>query len=418
MVKSVSVTHVFEDCSLEEVFGALYVDPSFARAFHLDVNGDASPTIPDWDLDRRTVTFAAPVDAPAIVRRFLGTNSVRVHEKQRLELEIDGEQLDSGGVDVGAVPPGPDPHARSSDPSLRAIEAVIVHSTPVPQLPGADRFVSSVRASLRRRPEGGCSVDSTVTCSASGPYGLAGALESFMLETAARIMRLFVEASIARVDALAGRRTTTSSPKTEAPSSEGISASPSAVRSALRAKREGVAVLAARVLRPLLEAQARVERQLLLENAALLAHAETLEVDRGGMPGAGVKVPPGPAAQVLARELRESPRAGSPAPEEFYDADEKGPSLGSLPLPPLPDASPVETATLLYLQYLCRTGDALSLQLAELRQELADVRRERARAAPFAGRGVARAVFGLAAVAAGGFALGCVVWRRPAAARA
>jgi len=58
---------------LQAVFSFLFGDDQFMRRYHKVVNEDPDAEISSWTADgKRTVRFTAPLNAPALVRRFIG----------------------------------------------------------------------------------------------------------------------------------------------------------------------------------------------------------------------------------------------------------------------------------------------------------------------------------------------------------
>jgi hypothetical protein len=57
----------------QAVFSFLFGDDQFMRRYHKVVNEDPDAEISSWTADgKRTVRFTAPLNAPALVRRFIG----------------------------------------------------------------------------------------------------------------------------------------------------------------------------------------------------------------------------------------------------------------------------------------------------------------------------------------------------------
>ncbi|CAK9872951.1 unnamed protein product [Sphagnum jensenii] len=68
------------------VFSFLFGDDQFMRRYHKVVNEDPDAEISSWTADgKRTVRFTAPLNAPALVRRFIGTDVLRISELQQYE---------------------------------------------------------------------------------------------------------------------------------------------------------------------------------------------------------------------------------------------------------------------------------------------------------------------------------------------
>ncbi|KAL6773667.1 hypothetical protein ACKKBG_A22040 [Auxenochlorella protothecoides x Auxenochlorella symbiontica] len=162
-MREVSVAHLFKGYDVETVFGLVYVNPVCLTEFHTAVNRDPAAIIPAWDgsTGTRTLSFMKSVDAPAFIKRVLGSGTLRVVESQSVAL----------GPVQGSV-------------SLASV--------PCPEMKGADKFKTAVAVDLVPTPCG-CQVHARVSCSAAGPYGLSGAIEGFMAETAKASLVEFFE---------------------------------------------------------------------------------------------------------------------------------------------------------------------------------------------------------------------------------
>lgn len=142
-------------CDARECFALIWGDPSFLRQYHESVNGDCDAQVPQWEDNwQRQVSFTMPINAPSIVMRLIGADTITVLEGQKVSFD-----LEDGGT-------------------LR------LESDPKPQIPGADRFSSVSCVQIKDCAEVGCLIEVEVSCSASGPYGLVGTIEHFMSETA------------------------------------------------------------------------------------------------------------------------------------------------------------------------------------------------------------------------------------------
>ncbi|KAH8943630.1 hypothetical protein BDL97_13G062900 [Sphagnum fallax] len=86
MVRKLSVQGNIEFVEPEAVFSSLFGDDQFMRCYHKVVNEDPDAAISSWTADgKRTVCFRAPLNAPGLVRRFIGTDVLRVSEIQQYE---------------------------------------------------------------------------------------------------------------------------------------------------------------------------------------------------------------------------------------------------------------------------------------------------------------------------------------------
>ncbi|CAM6028334.1 unnamed protein product [Sphagnum balticum] len=86
MVRKLSVQGNIEWVEPQAVFSFLFGDDQFMRRYHKVVNEDPDAEISSWTADgKRTVRFTAPLYAPALVRRFIGTDVLRISELQQYE---------------------------------------------------------------------------------------------------------------------------------------------------------------------------------------------------------------------------------------------------------------------------------------------------------------------------------------------
>ncbi|KAL4437087.1 hypothetical protein ABPG75_004226 [Micractinium tetrahymenae] len=325
MVRSVSQEIQVHGYSAQALFDLAYGDDTtFIRGFHREVNA-CDVTVSPWVGGQRTVVFTTPVDAPAFIKRLVGKDVMTVEEAQLRE------KLPGGGWRLT--------------------------SRPVPDMPGGARFVTEAVFTFTDAAAGGCQVDAAVTCSASGPYGLAGTIEAFMADSAGKSLKDFLDFLHKFAEA----------PAAAAPAAAPAPAAAAAAAAAAEAPAAAAAALAAR---------------------------------------------------------------GAEPAEQFYDALE-------LPLPPLPavpgpavvpsgDGLRFEDAALLYLRYMCRTGDqtvgllqALELHVRSLQEKVAalqaaeEERRRRRRWLPEIPDTVSarQAVLG-AALLASGAAAGALLFAR------
>ncbi|KAH8941893.1 hypothetical protein BDL97_14G069700 [Sphagnum fallax] len=75
-------------CFLEPqaVFSFLFGDGQFMRCYHKEANDDPDADVTCWTAaGERTVSFSAPLNAPALVRKFVGSDVLKVKEIQQYE---------------------------------------------------------------------------------------------------------------------------------------------------------------------------------------------------------------------------------------------------------------------------------------------------------------------------------------------
>ncbi|KAI3433841.1 hypothetical protein D9Q98_003644 [Chlorella vulgaris] len=163
MVKNVVVNVSVSGWAAQDLFDMVYNgNGAFLRSFHRHVNGDPDASVGEWEDDQRTVTFCTPVDAPGLIKRMLPQDTIQVVERQQRGCETDG--------------------------------SLTLTSTPVPVVPGAAMFTTRAVLTFNDSGNGECQIHAMVTCSASGPYGLIGTVESFMAEAGKKSLLQFLEA--------------------------------------------------------------------------------------------------------------------------------------------------------------------------------------------------------------------------------
>ena len=154
MTKTVTGTIHIGQCTPELYFGLVYGRTEFLKSFHKRVNGDDEALVPYWEDDmERQIVFTLPINAPVVIQRLIGAERLCVFETQKVSVDDNGREI-------------------------------VLESEPRPQMPGADRFSSDAVVHMCDDGHGGCDVTITVSCEASGPYGLISTIEHFMAETA------------------------------------------------------------------------------------------------------------------------------------------------------------------------------------------------------------------------------------------
>jgi hypothetical protein len=76
----------------QDLFDLVYGDGSsvFLRHFHTTVNKDPHASVGEWVGDSRVISFNAPVDAPGVIKRLVGSDTIRVVETLRRAYAPDG----------------------------------------------------------------------------------------------------------------------------------------------------------------------------------------------------------------------------------------------------------------------------------------------------------------------------------------
>jgi hypothetical protein len=148
--------------SLQAFFKLVYVDGSFLRRFHAQVNNDDAAIVPPWDQTRkRDLTFRTPVNAPQLIANLIKADCINVVESQSFDI------LSTGNIQV--------------------------ESTPIPQIPGASNFSSTATILIENTlGSSRCSITATVLVTATGPWGLTSTIEGFMATAAQQSLRQFL----------------------------------------------------------------------------------------------------------------------------------------------------------------------------------------------------------------------------------
>ncbi|KAG2425917.1 hypothetical protein HYH02_014916 [Chlamydomonas schloesseri] len=162
-MKEIEVSTEVPDCDAKAYFAAIYSDDKATRAFHAEVNGDATATAQPWGADgTRTVTFVMPMNVPAFLKRIIGLDSVPVTEVQKLEWAAD----------------------RSSFKLV---------SEPTLNFPGANKFTTSGFLEVSTKPNGTTLVTALMRCSAGLAWPLNTQVEATMATEAQASISTFLE---------------------------------------------------------------------------------------------------------------------------------------------------------------------------------------------------------------------------------
>jgi hypothetical protein len=155
MVRHVLVESNLPGVTPEQAFALVYLDADRLHRFHAAANGDAAAAVPPWAGGAREVRFRQRVAAPAALTRLIGADSIVVVDRQAAKRLPGG-----GGFEVA--------------------------SAPAPQMLGGGASSVKARITLGPAPGGGTAVAVAVACAAAGPWGLVGAIEAFMADSAAK----------------------------------------------------------------------------------------------------------------------------------------------------------------------------------------------------------------------------------------
>ncbi|KAK9826417.1 hypothetical protein WJX81_002278 [Elliptochloris bilobata] len=151
--------------SVQEFYEAIFASSAVVD-FHREYDGDACASVGPWVDDTRVVAFTVQLKLPAFVRRAIGTEALQVKELQRREWREGGAEL-----------------AVSSEPRI--------------EVPGGAQFTTSAHFLVTPRAANGaaagCTVVATLTCSAAGPWGMVGAIETIMASQAQTSVGAFID---------------------------------------------------------------------------------------------------------------------------------------------------------------------------------------------------------------------------------
>ena len=176
MTKNVEASLTVQGCSARQFFSVIYGCGEFLQRYHATVNGDASAQVPEFGREdySRELVFSIPIQAPAMIMRLIGSERLQVVERQVVSYST-----------------------RAGRDEIQLV------SKPRPQMPGGDSFTSDAVVKIADCP-GGCRVDATVECSASGPYGLVSIIESFMGDTALKSLNELLDHCSEYIESLKG----------------------------------------------------------------------------------------------------------------------------------------------------------------------------------------------------------------------
>ena len=108
------------------MFDVIYLDASTCREYHAKENGCLGADVGPWVDGRRVVSFSTPLRAPAVVRKTLGMDVLRVREHSQAETLPDG--------------------------------SIVITSHPVLESPGGERFKTTATTKIEPLEDGGCQV--------------------------------------------------------------------------------------------------------------------------------------------------------------------------------------------------------------------------------------------------------------------
>lgn len=113
----------------------LYIRPTCLKAYHAAVNNDPEANIPDWDAGTktRTLVYSKPLDAPAVIRKLAGADTLKV-----VDTQVVSRQAGDGSI--------------------------VISSDPIPEMAGANKFKAPVRMVFRAAESSSCEVGVLFVC--------------------------------------------------------------------------------------------------------------------------------------------------------------------------------------------------------------------------------------------------------------
>ncbi|GIL63969.1 hypothetical protein Vafri_17884, partial [Volvox africanus] len=161
-MKEIEVTRIVNDCTAQLYFDAIYATDAAMRTFHAKVNGDSAAVLGPWSADGiRTAQFVMPMNVPAMLKKFIGMDSVPVVETQKVEWLTPGKVF-----------------KLVSEPQLN--------------FPGANKFTTSGHLEVRSLSDGTCKIKALVRCSASMPWPVQATVEGLMATEATQSIDTFL----------------------------------------------------------------------------------------------------------------------------------------------------------------------------------------------------------------------------------
>eukprot|EP00878_Enallax_costatus_P002647 GHUV01002832.1.p1 GENE.GHUV01002832.1~~GHUV01002832.1.p1 ORF type:complete len:359 (+),score=140.60 GHUV01002832.1:154-1230(+) len=162
MVRQLTLQAVIPGCTTKEFYQMACSDSKAITRFHLDVNKDDTVTVSEWEADKmsRVLTYTLDMAIPAALKRFVGTEPIRIKEKQICEW--------------------------SDEQTLK------ITSIPILQISMAKSLSTEAVLYITTTSEG-CQIDVTVTVSATVPWPLQSTVESLMADEAKQTVGKYVD---------------------------------------------------------------------------------------------------------------------------------------------------------------------------------------------------------------------------------
>ena len=138
----------------KDYYRVVYSDDSCIRRFHSKVNKDPSSECTTWQMlnrfsFQRTVTFHMPLNVPAMIKKIIGSDSLRVIETCKLE--------------------------------WKGTDSFVIISEPLLDFPGANKFTTSGSTVVNNTSEG-CHIICSMTAAAGLPWPMQGSVEAIMAQ--------------------------------------------------------------------------------------------------------------------------------------------------------------------------------------------------------------------------------------------
>lgn len=147
------------ECSIKGVtakdyYRVVYSDDTCIRRFHSKVNKDPLSECTAWQMlsrvsFQRTVTFRMPLNVPAMIRKIIGSDSLRVIETCKLE--------------------------------WKGTDSFVILSEPLLDFPGASKFTTS-GSTLVTNTSDGCHIVCSMKAAAGLPWPMQGSVEAVMVQ--------------------------------------------------------------------------------------------------------------------------------------------------------------------------------------------------------------------------------------------
>lgn len=167
MVKKVTLHSHIDLVQPQAAFSFLFGDHRFVKKYHKEVNEDPDAEVSNWSADgRRYVKFCAPLNAPAVVKKLVGSDSLEVTETQA--------------------------YTRSGN-------CFKITSDPVIQNPGGERFstVGEIILEPGRDDDGTFVTINLVLEFRAGVWGVQGTMENFMEGQAKKSFKGWITLAVA-----------------------------------------------------------------------------------------------------------------------------------------------------------------------------------------------------------------------------